>query len=812
MQFQSEILRFQEGARSYHPSPEATIVAARPGMLSDAGERIAVLVDLTPRLTYRSREIRTLTVKTYWASSGSIVARMRRALAAANRHLLHINSDAPPGSKCSGSISCAVFSYEELFLGQVGSAYAYILHPQGVFPRFEVFPRRERLLVPLGATTPPAINISYTVLEEGCSAFFATTLIAESQARELWQKVLALPTIDEITQAISQEMLVSKPSGSVILIKGLASDDAGMQLTSAKLRRQRSGRRDTPPQPTMKVSAPAPVKQDTPKQPGKPAEQLMAASMRQIATSVRDSKAAPPASQEVVPSPSAPQQGVSTPGGERAVAVPAHTPPTPGKPQAPPPKQERQERPAVFASVAAWMRRAFFGLRTRVTNFPKVLRERQGRGTERETTAERARLRKSLRTLLPGKVDGSRRKPQKKPPPERSPLLGGIVAGIAFVVIVISLTTYMQFGGPLKAAELLTEARTLRITAYNSQKPEDWYQLRDLCAQIVRLDAQNVDALNMKLEAEQAIDALENAAVLNVTLLMELNTSPAPRRLVAAGPGIFILDTATDDIKGLSLNDDRISAPTNIPSIILKRGQSIDGKQVENLVDLSWIEPGGIYPDGALFVYSSGGTIYIYEPTLGPNSIQSQNLQGDLSGVAVTAMATFGTKLYFVHRQNNQVLMYEPINGIYESPRLYFAAETERDLTSVIDIAIDGRIYLLMGDGSLLTYFAGAEDLSFKITDLPEPETFIPSVLAVEADPENGLLYLGDTRRERIVAFNKVGEFMHQFRLPGGELQNLEALTVRSVYDEENGTYVRILYFIAENRLYAAPLPDFIAP
>ncbi len=222
MQFQSEILRFQEGARSHHPSPEATIVAARPGMLSDAGERIAVMVDLTPRLTYRSREIRTLTVKTYWASSGSIVARLRRALAAANRHLLHINSDAPPGSKCSGSITCAVFSQEELFLGQVGSAYAFLLHPPGVFPQFEVFPRRERLHVPLGGAVPPVINISYTVLEAGCSAFFATTLIAESQARELWQKALSLPTLPDITHSITEEMSISRPSGSVIVVKGLA--------------------------------------------------------------------------------------------------------------------------------------------------------------------------------------------------------------------------------------------------------------------------------------------------------------------------------------------------------------------------------------------------------------------------------------------------------------------------------------------------------------------------------------------------------------------------------------------------------------
>ena len=811
MQFQSEILRFQEGARSHHPSPEATIVAARPGMLSDAGERIAVLVDLTPRLTYRSREIRTLTVKTYWASSGSIVARLRRGLAAANRHLMHINSDAPPGSKCSGSITCAVFSQEELFLGQVGSAYAFMLHPPGVFPRFEVFPRRERLHVPLGGAVPPVINISYTVLEEGCSAFFATTLIAESQARELWQKALALPTLQDISHSISQEMSISKPSGSVILIKGLASKKAPTELTYAQLRRQQASERTQSHHPPALSSTSPAVQQQTGQRSQAP-EQLMAASMRQITTSVRDATA----THTPRPAPKQDQPGTAACTSPTDAApvntAPVLTQPSISKPQPIPVPPQQQERQATTASAVARIKRSYSMLHDRIARFVSALRERRNRGTERETTAERARLRKSLRSLLPGKVEGLRNTEQKKPPSERGSVLGGVVAGISFLVVLISLTIYLQFGGPLKAAELLSQANNLRVTAYNSQKPEHWYQLRDLCAQIARLDSQNVDAVNMKLEAEQAIDALENAAVLNVTPLIDLGTSPAPRRIVAAGSWIYVLDTTTDDIIGLPLNPNRLSTATNGPTVILKRGQSIDGGQVDNLVDLAWIEPGGIYRDGALFVYSDDGTIYIYEPTLGPNSTQSQKLEGDLSGVAVTAMGTFGTKLYFIHRQDNQILMYEPINGIYESPRLYYAAETNRDLASAIDIAIDGRIYLLMGDGTLHTYFSGAEDLSFTITDLPDQDTFAPSVLAMESDPENGLLYLGDTRRERIVALNKSGEFIHQFRLPGNELQRIEALTVSVNLDEEQNIQTRILYFIAENRLYAARLPDFLSP
>ena len=316
-------------------------------------------------------------------------------------------------------------------------------------------------------------------------------------------------------------------------------------------------------------------------------------------------------------------------------------------------------------------------LHDRTGRFFSVLRERRDQGTERETTAERARLRKSLRSLLPGKVDGLRNKVQKKPPSERGTVLGGVAAGITIMVILISLTIFLQYGGPLRAAELLAEAQALRITAYNSQDPDLWYELLELCEQIVRMDSQNVEALNMKLEAEQAIDALENAAVLNLTQLIDLGTSSVSRRIVAGGSWIYVLDSSKDDIIGLPLNENRFSTSASVPTVILNRGQSIDGGVVDNLVDLAWIEPGGLYPDGALFTYSADGVLYIYEPTLGPNSIQSQKLEGDLTGVSVTAMGTYGTKLYFIRRQDNQILMYEPINGIYESPRLYFAAETK---------------------------------------------------------------------------------------------------------------------------------------
>lgn len=806
MQYQTEILRFKEGARSRHPSPEATVAAAQPNALSDAGDQIAVLVDLTPQLPYRSREIRSLVVKTYWNSSGSIVARLRRALVAANRHLVSFNRKAASGNKCAGNITCAVFSDGELFLGQVGAAYAYVYHGgesqppptiDDVYPGdpvFEIFPKRDRLLVPLGGTVPPVINIGYTVMTPESIACLATTRVAEALARETWQQTLALPKFNAIASELAQAFASRRISGSVILFRGQASPRQSTTLRH-------------PAQPSTERAAPA----------------LEPVDQREVAASLTPIPKPKGAAASHPSVPSAGAEEVATAPGAEGRRSPLPTRVTPQDPsdldddwdawedeeedspirpsyrvsaEGPSADQRRTTRPPVSLSlppVGKWIR----DMRERA-RYRRELRKAQA--VDRTTTAERARLRQALRTLLPGKVEGPRSTAAKTPPPERTSLMGGLTLGFLVIVALISVTMYFQFGGPLRAQELLADAHQLRDQAYSSQSPNDWHQLLETADQIVRLDPQNQEAQALLDEAQQAVNTLESAAVLSVTPLLDLGTAPRPRRLLIADGWVYMLNTATDAVMALPLNEDGLSSSAGAPTTILRRGQTYLGEVVNHLVDLSWIDPGGNYPDGAVFIYSEGGAIFIYEPALGPGSITVQHVEGNLAPGNITVMETFGEKFYLVNRQVNQILMYEPLNGIYESPRTYFAEGTAPDLQLTLDMAIDGRLYLLMGDGTIQTFFAGSYDHSFEMSGLPDAN-FKPLVIAIEPDPEEGLVYLAETQRERIIVLDKRGEFVRQYKLPKGELKRIEALAL----DGSAST----LYLIAENRLFAAPLPTF---
>jgi len=788
MQYQTEILRFKEGARSRHPSPEATVAAAQPNALSDAGNQIAVVVDLTPQLPYRSREIRSLVMKTYWSSSGSIVARLRRALGAANRHLVTFNRKASSGNKCAGSITCAVLAGAELFLGQVGAAYAYVSHPTSVqhshpgAPSFEIFPKRDRLLMPLGGAVPPVIHISYTAMVPGSIGCIATTSVAEALVRENWQQILALGNLRPIAAELSQNFAARRVSGSAILLcaEATASDEPVPQAGPAP--RQDGARADVPTTTVAASLTPIPrTRGHTTAPEGEPASASN-------------------------PKPSLPSESPDLIGPPEAAPTTSQDAEAPGRTRPAPERTQQERRPKAPRRERQRPRLSLDRTRDWFAGIGERRRERREAAkagiAERTTTVERARLRQALRTLIPGRVEGQRTPAERTPPSERTSVMAGLALGLLVIVTLITVTKYLTDGGPLRADELLARARDLQAQAFRTQASEDWRELLNTATRAAQLNPQSAEAQELKLEAQRAIDELESAYQLGLVSLMELGSAPRPRRILVADGWIYVLNTATDAVLAYPLSEDGRATTASVAKTILQRGQTYLGEIVGHLVDFAWIPPSANYPDGAVFIYSDGGALFIYEPDLGLGSISVQHIEGDLAAGNITLMETFGENFYLVHRHLNQILMYEPVNGIYSNSRVYFGEGMAPDLQLALDIAIDGRVYLLMGDGSIQSFFSGSTDPSFQVNGLPDEE-FAPLVMDIDQTADTGYIYLADTQQERIVVLDKRGEYMRQYRLTEDELQRIESLTVDRA--------TRVAYLIAENRLYAALLPSLEA-
>ncbi len=805
---QAEIVRLQKGLPSPHPVPEAVVEPAPVGTPSEAGERLVVLVDLEPRLSHRAREIRASAVEAYWRSPGSVVARLRRALAAANRYLVRANAQSRGEGQASGNIVCAALCEDELFVGQVGPGCVLLRHPAGGVERF---PHQLRQMLPLGASVPPVIHISYAEIAEGSLLFLATMELLTSLERDP-ARLLANPALSRETEPLFAALRAASATGTLVLLR--VQPEA--ELPAAPPRRRAFslfGRRKKAPEEAPEAPAPPVVEVPPPAPPAAEPAPTVAAPRIEPLPAVREEKDAPvspfPAPVHVArPSPSADEvreeENAGQPG-ETALPDFLQAEEIPGEAEGP----VEEARPSLLSRIRLpELHRPQLRLPQVRLSRPRLPKVRFP-SLRREPQAERAPLRSSLpavpvkeiaRTLLPGPVTGRGERRPWRVPEEKTPLMAGLAVGFVLIVALITLTMAQQFGGALVEEELLQQAQELARSAYASQSRTEWQQVRTLSEQVLALNAQNTEAQQLLEESQVALDALEQASLISAIPLVDLGVSPVPRRVLVAQNWLYILNRATGELYGVPLEADGIRPASSAPTPILRQGQTIAGESVGGLVDMAWMNPGPGYPDGAIFIYSDTGTVYIYEPSLGPASITYQRLPGNLEPGNVTLVGIYGNQFYLVDRQSNQIWRYVPVNGLYDSPpRPYFAPEVAPPLQTALGLALDGRLYLLLGEGEVKAYFNGTEDLSFQMRGGGSQDRFQPMVLAMDPRADGGLIYLGEREAEALLVFDKRGDFQRRLRLPREALGNFEVLALN-----ERAT---ILYFVTANRLYAAPLP-----
>lgn len=117
------------------------------------------------------------------------------------------------------------------------------------------------------------------------------------------------------------------------------------------------------------------------------------------------------------------------------------------------------------------------------------------------------------------------------------------------------------------------------------------------------------------------------------------------------------------------------------------------------------------------------------------------------SGVDV---ATYSNKIYILDPVSNQVWKYQKGNTGYGAAQAYLP-EGE-DLTGAASIAVDGKVWILKSDGTLLQYFAG-EPVTYTIKKAPLTE--MESGARVLTDLSTTRLYVLDSKAQRVLVYDK---------------------------------------------------------
>ncbi|MCS7287650.1 MAG: hypothetical protein NZ699_00810 [Roseiflexus sp.] len=165
--------------------------------------------------------------------------------------------------------------------------------------------------------------------------------------------------------------------------------------------------------------------------------------------------------------------------------------------------------------------------------------------------------------------------------------------------------------------------------------------------------------------------------------------------------------------------------------------------------------------------------------------------------------------LYVLGAVRNNVLRY--LSGEYGSfPLPWIQHDGGRDVGSAIDLAVDGKINLLMPDGRVLIFATNSAGERAFEREIPVPQIRPPLVTAtrffVTGPPDSGSIFLVDSFNGRIVQIDKLtGEFIQQISAPPDGPITLDQLF--SVFVDESGSRPA-LYMVNGGQVVRGLLPD----
>lgn len=706
------------------------------------GEQLFILLDLTgpasPRLY---RELREAAAQAYWSTAGSITAALRQAAVAANRHLFQINLHAAPSDRCHSGFICAVIRGDDLFVLRAGSAQACVLHGRH---RLECFSRDEEL-PPLGMGAMADVRLHHTFVAIGDTLLLASLTLMREAESEAIARALLRADVQEVVERLEQ---VGTGADFAALVARLAVKPAAAQAEVPAVRKRRW-----------------------------PFRRSRISTGRRRETSASSAEARP----------------VARP-------VKPRKPPAP-KPQ-PRPKPVRRPGPSLVERVKG-------GALAVGRGFSAV-----GRGIFAAGVWVAGELSALVRRMLPGPEREAHRRARKpRPIPKENRTVMMLIAigiPVLLAIVVVATYTHPRFGEEERFQSYISRAEEEVALAQaagigSEESRPHWEAALAYASTAVEWRPDDPKATALQTQAQAALDALDGIVRLTTTYLWGSESGGAPRRLVVHGQMIFVLDPVAGWVAQLTLNPTGDGVVEEVATRLVHTGQQIDGQAVGKLVDFAWVEPGGErQTSGLLILEEEDGALVSYDPAW-EGEEGAPHLTRSFLGTPPSlprAVGSFEGRFYILDADANQIRRYEPRGDTYpEQPDNYFTVSPPRPLGDVLDMAIDGNIYLLYTDGAILK-FLGGEAQSFDVRSVPGGIGQAVA-LAVDSGGSSGAVYVADRGSAedqgigRVVVLEPDGAFRAQLHA-GEAFAALEALAV----DEAAGR----LYVFSGGRLYAASL------
>jgi hypothetical protein len=264
---------------------------------------------------------------------------------------------------------------------------------------------------------------------------------------------------------------------------------------------------------------------------------------------------------------------------------------------------------------------------------------------------------------------------------------------------------------------------------------------------------------------------------------------------------LYTLDRANDEVYQDTLSTDGLTLVEVSDTPLIFKGQNIAGTVIGDLIDIEWMERGGL-PAGNANVpiaLEETGLLIWHNETFGENEVMQLVLPATWN--QPQAMAVWRLNLYILDPAGQQIWRYVPNEGVYSDvPEEYFSGEDRPDLTGAIDLGIDedGSIYVLYTNGTIKKFRGGVEQ-PFDVFNLPQGALTTANSLFVDNNPISRGLVVTDPEKETLYTMSLGGTVNIGYR-PLNQLDAFDRLSGAIVNPETNNIYVLAGSFLYQMR------------
>lgn len=191
-----------------------------------------------------------------------------------------------------------------------------------------------------------------------------------------------------------------------------------------------------------------------------------------------------------------------------------------------------------------------------------------------------------------------------------------------------------------------------------------------------------------------------------------------------------------------------------------------------------------------LYYFNDDGVVEINTKT---DEIKLYNIDLPVGPPDIAAGGEFNNRLYLLDRKSNQIYRFNKRPSGFTDTAKWL--EKDGDFSTAASIAIDGHIYVLKADGSIVKYLKGKEQ-EFKM-DSAEPA--IEQATKVAVSSEAKFIYILEPSKQRLAIFDDAGNFLSQYR--SDQFTELKDFLV----DEKK----KVIYFLNGASLYEVPATHF---